>query len=73
MCSSDLVVAHAIPSYRDFADTAWLGDDLADGIAWVMHNPDAIVNRIARAQALIEQTYSPAQIAHSWERLFETA
>lgn len=67
------VVAHAIPSYRDFADTAWLGDDLADGIAWVMHNPDAIVNRIARAQALIERTYSPAQIAHSWERLFETA
>lgn len=29
-----MVFAHPIPSYEPFASTAWLGESLADGIAW---------------------------------------
>jgi len=67
------VIAHPIPSYREFDDCAWLGADLAEGIAWVMHNQESIAGRIRAAQDRIAVAYSPARIAAQWEQILEMA
>jgi glycosyltransferase involved in cell wall biosynthesis len=67
------VVAHPIPSYREFTDCAWLGADLAEGIAWVMQNQESIAGRIRAAQDRIAAAYSPDRIAAQWEQILEKA
>jgi len=67
------VIAHPIPSYREFDDCAWLGADLAEGIAWVMHNQESIAGRIRAAQDRIAAAYSPDRIAAQWEQILEMA
>jgi glycosyltransferase involved in cell wall biosynthesis len=67
------VVAHPIPSYLEFADYAWLGADLAEGISWVMRNQESIAGRIRAAQDRIAAAYSPDSIAAQWERILEMA
>ncbi len=69
--SGRFVAAHPIPSYLEFRDSAWIGADLAEGIAWVMHNQESIVGRIAAAQDHIAAAYSPASIAAQWEQILE--
>jgi glycosyltransferase involved in cell wall biosynthesis len=65
------VVAHPIPSYLEFKDWAWIGADLTEGIAWVMHNQQSIAARIAAAQDHISAAFSPASIAAQWEQILE--
>jgi glycosyltransferase involved in cell wall biosynthesis len=67
------VVAHPIPSYLEFADCAWLGADVADGIAWVLQNQESIAGRIRAAQDRIAAVYSPDRIAAQWEQILEMA
>ncbi len=67
------VVAHPIPSYMEFKQWAWLDDDLAAGIAWMIDNPAAIVERIRFAQEHIFSLYSPERIALEWEKVLEKA
>lgn len=62
-----LVIAHPIPSYMEFRDWAWIGDDLAAGFAWALDNPDAVVPRIAAAQSYIAASYSADCITAAWE------
>ena len=69
--SGRFVVAHPIPSYLEFKDWAWTGADLAEGIAWVMHNQESLAARIAAAQDHIAAAYSPASIAGQWEQILE--
>ena len=69
--SGRFVVAHPIPSYLEFKDWAWIGANLAEGIAWVMHNQESIAARIAAAQDHIAAVYSPENIAAQWERVLE--
>lgn len=61
------VVAHPIPSYLEFSEWAWIGDDLAAGIGWMLDNPDAIALRVAAAQAHIAASYSAERITAAWE------
>lgn len=62
-----LVIAHPIPSYMEFRDWAWIGDDLAEGFSWALDNPDVVVPRIAAAQSHIAATYSAECITAAWE------
>ena len=65
------VVAHPIPSYEEFGDWAWLGENLAEGIAWMVDNGPLIVDRTRAAQDYIASTYSPQRIAAEWEKILE--
>lgn len=65
------VVAHPIPSYMEFSDWAWIGQDLAEGIGWMMDNGALIKERIRSAQDHIARTYSPEQITSGWENVLE--
>jgi hypothetical protein len=64
-----MVFAHPIPSYADFAPWAWLGDDLAEGIAWALTHPDAVEARIAAGQEYVTGRYAPSAVAAVWERV----
>ncbi len=61
------VVAQPIPSYLEFGEWAWIGEDIAGGIGWALDNPAAITPRITAAQQHIAATYSAGPIAASWE------
>lgn len=65
------VVANPVPSYREFADWAWVGDDLAQGIDWLFQHADEIPDRIRSAQAHVAENFSAAHFAHSWLQVFE--
>jgi glycosyltransferase involved in cell wall biosynthesis len=69
--SGRFVVTHPIPSYLEFKEWAWIGANLAEGIAWVMHNQKSIAGRIAAAQDHIAAVYSPDNVAAQWERILE--
>lgn len=61
------VVAQPIPSYLEFSDWAWIGEDIAGGIGWMIDNPEAIEPRIAAAQRHMEASYSAACITSAWQ------
>lgn len=60
------VVAQPIPSYLEFSDWAWIGDDLSGGISWMLDHPDVIQSRIAAAQLHIAGKYSAERISAEW-------
>jgi len=63
------VLAHPIPSYMEFSDWAWIGDDIAGGVDWMMENGSLIESRIRAAQEHIAQTYAPESITSAWETI----
>ncbi len=62
------VIAHPLPAYQEFADFAWIGDDIADGVRWAMDHPDAVIARIKRGQDHIRRHYSAFAAAREWEQ-----
>lgn len=60
------VVAHAIPAYLPFAECAWLGDDIAQGVWETVESRERIVARIAAGQRLIGRAHAPFVIGRQW-------
>ena len=65
------MIAHPIPSYLEFKDWAWIGADLAAGMAWMSANGAEIADRIRAAQDYIDEMYSPQRIGLEWEKVLE--
>ena len=63
------VVAQPIPSYLEFREWAWIDEDIAAGIGWLIDDPAAIVPRIAAAQQHIVGTYSAERISAEWDNV----
>jgi hypothetical protein len=61
-----VAVASPIPSYRELADYAWVGEDLGEGVAWALANPREAVARVARGQDYIQQRFAPELIGRKW-------
>jgi hypothetical protein len=66
------VIAHPLPAYAPYADFAWIGEDLCDGIKWAIKHPREVVERIARGQAYIDEKHSPEAVARFWLDVFQT-
>ena len=66
-------IAHPVPSYMEFENSAWIGEDLSEGIGWALAHADSAKERIVRGQAYVGAHYSPAAIGESWEALAESA
>lgn len=64
------VVAHPLPAYAPYADFAWLGEDLVQGIEWAVRHPREVIERISRGQAYIDQRHSPEAVARFWLDVF---
>lgn len=67
------VVANPIPSYQEFGDFAWLGDNIVDGIEWALEHPGEVRRRIAAGQEYIEKNYAPEVIARQWDAALKAA
>lgn len=64
--SGRFVVAGNLPSYAMFANSAWLGDDLIDGIRWAVANPKEVISRIKLGQQQIARNYTKEAIGQLW-------
>jgi hypothetical protein len=64
------VVAHPLPAYAPYAEFAWIGEDLCEGIDWAIRNPREVLERIARGQAYIDEKHSPQAVARFWLDVF---
>lgn len=64
-------VASPLQSYLQFADAAWLGQDLVEGIHWALANGDEVLARIGRGQALVREKFAADRIGRQWHDLFE--
>lgn len=60
------VLAHPLPSYLEFAPYAWIGEELAEGLGWLLANPREALVRLQAGQRHIETEYSPRAIARRW-------
>ena len=65
------VVAHPLPAYGPYAEFAWIGEDLCEGLRWAISHPREVVERIARGQAFTDARHSPDVVARFWLELFE--
>jgi hypothetical protein len=63
------VIASPLPSYLEFSSYAWISNDLAEGVRWVIGAPNEALARIVSGQAHIEKMYSPASVAQLWHKL----
>lgn len=66
------VVAHALPSYAEFADWIWLGERLVEGIAWTALHADEVATRTRAGQSYVQEKYSSDSIGQEWEKVFRT-
>lgn len=64
-------VASPLQSYRQFADAAWLGEDLIAGIRWALANRDEVLARVSRGQALVREKFAAEGVGRRWGDLFE--
>ena len=64
-----LPIASPIPAYEELAQGAWVGNDLAEGVAWALSRPAEVLQRIARGQAVVEERFSPQRIGERWAGL----
>jgi glycosyltransferase involved in cell wall biosynthesis len=64
------VVAHPLPAYAPYAEFAWIGEDLCEGIEWAIRHPREVVERLARGQTYIDEKHSPQAVARFWLDVF---
>jgi glycosyltransferase involved in cell wall biosynthesis len=59
-------VASPIPSYTELADYAWVGEDLAEGLAWTLEHPRAAERRVAAGQEYVAARFAPEVVGRKW-------
>ena len=64
-------IASPVPSYQAFAEAAWLGQDVSEGIRWALANRIEVRTRIRRGQALVAEKFAPDRIGAQWRKLLE--
>lgn len=67
--SGRMVVAGPLPAYLPFADSAWIGEDLIEGIEWCLSHPQEVLARIKQGQTDIASRFTPKAIASEWNTL----
>lgn len=61
------VIAHPLPSYEPLAGFGWVGENLGDGLAWLLENAQAAAERVRAGQRAIEEHFSPQAIGRAWQ------
>jgi SAM-dependent methyltransferase len=59
-------LASPIPSYAELADYAWVGESLAEGLAWALDHPREAEQRVAAGQAHIATRFAPEVVGRKW-------
>lgn len=66
-----LPVAQLSPYYDELAQYAWIGDDLAAGVAWALAHPREVLKRLGAAQAYVERVHGAEAVARLWLDVFQ--
>ena len=61
------VIAHPLPSYEPLAPYGWVGEDLGEGLAWLIEHPDEALARIRAGQDWVAANVSREAIAAAWK------
>lgn len=61
------VIANPVPAYAALGRFGWVGPDLAAGLAWLLENPHAAVERIRAGQDWVAQHASGEAIGAAWK------
>jgi glycosyltransferase involved in cell wall biosynthesis len=61
------VIAHPLPAYEPLAPYGWVGEDLGEGLAWLLAHPDEALARIRAGQEAVARDFSPAAIGRAWQ------
>lgn len=61
------VSAFPLPSYLPFAEFAWLGEQVMDGVRWALQNRTAAIQRIVKGQHYVEHRHAPPPLAERWK------
>ena len=61
------VVAHPLPAYQPLASFGWVGEDLGEGLAWLLEHPQEALERIRAGQAWIKEHCSREAVAAAWK------
>jgi hypothetical protein len=64
------VCANPVPSYQEFGEFAWIGEDIASGVEWAVRNAPAAVQKLGAGQEHVTRHYAPEAIARQWEAAF---
>jgi|GEM_PF-246551 len=67
--SGRFAVAGNLPVYRLFKDSAWVGDNLIEGLEWALSHPEEVRARIAKGQSAIEAHFTADAIGGDWEKV----
>jgi tetratricopeptide (TPR) repeat protein len=64
-----MVIAGPLPAYIPFMDSAWICENLIEGLQWVLNNQQQIVKRIELGQTDIENHFTEKAIGKAWEQV----
>ncbi len=64
--SGRFVIAHPLPAYEPLAAYGWVGEDLGDGLAWLLEHFDDAAARIRAGQEAVARDYSVEAISRAW-------
>jgi glycosyltransferase involved in cell wall biosynthesis len=64
-------LAHPLPAYQELEDYAWIGDSIADGVRWLLHNPGEALRRLVAGQEYVARHHSLDALADCWRRALE--
>jgi len=67
------VVAHPLPSYEPLAAFGWVGEDLGEGLAWLLQHPDAALARVRAGQDAVAERFSPQAVGRAWQAAIAAA
>lgn len=67
------VCANPVPSYQEFGECAWIGEDIVGGIEWAVRNSREVMRKLKAGQDHVARHYAPEAIARQWEAAFTAA
>ncbi len=59
-------IAYPIPSYGEFKEAAWLGEDMLSGVRWYKEHPQEALAKIAHGQEQVSAMLSPEAVGRQW-------
>jgi glycosyltransferase involved in cell wall biosynthesis len=60
------VIAHPLPAYEALSAYGWVGEDLGQGLAWLLEHPDEARERIRAGQEWVARHASREAIGADW-------
>lgn len=68
-----VVMAHPLPAYEALGGHGWVGEDLGEGLHWLLENFDEASARTGAGQEWVAAHCSPAAVGRAWQAVIAAA